>query len=231
MRERWPQALLLDFYGTVVHEDHAILAAICDQVAAASPLGAAAAEVSACWGGLYRGLCATSYGHAFRTQRELEQRSLQDVLERFQAELDAEAVSQPLYDYWTRPTLCAESREVLAGCDVPICLVSNIDDADLRSALAHNDLDFEHTVTSQVCRAYKPRGEMFARALSLLDVRPAQALHVGDSLGSDVRGARAAGIPALWVNRSGRKVPLGSEAPDWVSSDLRGLLEILPGAG
>jgi hypothetical protein len=32
----WPRALLLDFYGTVVEEDHALLATICDQVARAS---------------------------------------------------------------------------------------------------------------------------------------------------------------------------------------------------
>jgi 2-haloalkanoic acid dehalogenase type II len=229
VRERRPRALLLDFYGTVVHEDHDIISEICGRVAVASPLGIGAAEVRTYWGDTYRRLCATSHGPTFQTQRELTQRSLRRILEQFQAELDVEAISQPLYSYWTRPTPFAESVEVLAGCDVPVCLVSNIDNADLSSALAHTGLHFEHIVTSQTCRAYKPRGEMFARALSLLNARPEEALHVGDSLGSDVRGARAAGIRVLWVNRNGRKAPSGDGAPDWVSRDLRGLLQILTG--
>lgn len=50
----------------------------------------------------------------------------------------------------------------------------------------------------------KPEAAIFARALAALGVRAGAALHVGDNLDADVRGARAAGLRAVWLNRDGR---------------------------
>jgi putative acetyltransferase len=149
---------------------------------------------------------------------------LEEVLGHFDATLDPEALSSSLYEHWAHPPLWPESIDVLSQCDVPLCLVSNIDDADLQAALVHNALAFEHIVTSEGCRAYKPRREMFERALQLLGLPATEALHVGDSLGSDVRGAKQAGVPVLWVNRRDRALPAGEAAPDHVCADLSGLL-------
>jgi 2-haloacid dehalogenase len=93
--------------------------------------------------------------------------------------------------------------------------------------LPNHDLHFDRIVTSQDCRAYKPRPEMFERALTWLGLLPGQVLHAGDSLGSDVRGARAMGIPVLWINRKGRQDPGGECALDYVATDLTGLLDVL----
>ena len=120
---------------------------------------------------------------------------------------------------------------MLERCDVPVCLVSNIDNAELRSALWNVGLSFDHVVTSEDCRSYKPRPEMFARALSVLELEPDEVLHVGDSFGSDVRGAHAVGIPVLWINRGGRPAPSADVTPDYVASDLTGLLAVLDGGG
>lgn len=46
----------------------------------------------------------------------------------------------------------------------------------------------------------KPDPAPFERALSALDVDPDRALHVGNSLSSDVAGAQAAGIDAVWLD-------------------------------
>jgi 2-haloacid dehalogenase/putative hydrolase of the HAD superfamily len=218
------RAVLLDFYGTVVHDDDQPLAGICHQVAAASPQPVTAHEVGATWSRAFGNACASSYGPTFRTQRALELCSLQEVLAHYAVALDAEVLSSALYAHWARPALWPESIEGLAQCDVPLCVVSNIDDADLQAALVHNRLYFPHVVTSESCRAYKPRREMFERALDLLGLPAGEALHVGDSLGSDVRGARGAGVPVLWINRRGRALPAGTPAPDHVSPDLTGLL-------
>ena len=45
----------------------------------------------------------------------------------------------------------------------------------------------------------KPDPAPFERALDALDVRPADALHVGDSLACDVAGANALGIGSVWI--------------------------------
>ncbi len=222
-----PRALLLDFYGTLVEEDGDAIVRICSRIAAASPLGETPATVAAYWGPLFGRLCAESYGPAFRTQRQLLRASLEDVLQHFQCPLGAGALCSILEEYWVHPTLFPETRAVLAQCNLPICLVSNIDQADLQAALEHTGLQFPMAVTSADCRAYKPRAEMFQAALAALGLPPHEVLHVGDSLGSDVRGARALGIPTLWINRRGKPLPAGDGAPDYVAADLNGLLDIL----
>ena len=55
--------------------------------------------------------------------------------------------------------------------------------------------------TSAEVGASKPSGELFAAALALAGVDAWQAVHVGDSWGEDVEGARAAGIDAVWLRR------------------------------
>ena len=152
---------------------------------------------------------------------------MQHILQHFEADFDSDALSQVLFEYWERPSIFPESKEVLAKCKIPICLVSNIDNADLQSALRHNNLSFDWIVTSEDCAAYKPRREIFERALSILDLRAAEVLHVGDSLNSDVRGAKSLEIPVLWVNRKKKGLSFIDEAPEYVSTDLTGMLNIL----
>ena len=48
---------------------------------------------------------------------------------------------------------------------------------------------------------YKPNAEPFHVALDELGVDPENAVHVGNSLESDVRGAIAAGLQSVWVPR------------------------------
>ena len=221
----WPRAILLDFYGTVVEEYS--WRNVCDGIARASSRTVTAEAVSSYWGRVFNEICVSSHGSAFKSERELVQASLESVSSHFNADLDSKALTQTLYDCWTRPPIFPESRDVIARCSVPVCLVSNIDNAVLASALRHNGLSFDLIVTSEDCRAYKPRPEMFRKALTLLSLLNRDVLHVGDSLSSDVRGARALDIPVLWINRKGRELPANREPPDYVSTDLTGILDIL----
>ncbi len=45
-------------------------------------------------------------------------------------------------------------------------------------------------------------------ALSKVGLKVSEVLHIGDSLSSDIiKGANAAGINAIWINRSGKAIP------------------------
>lgn len=46
----------------------------------------------------------------------------------------------------------------------------------------------------------KPDPEPFERALQSLDAAPATAVHIGDSLETDIAGASAAGLASIWVS-------------------------------
>lgn len=57
----------------------------------------------------------------------------------------------------------------------------------------------------------KPSPAVFRAALELAGVQASEAVHVGDSLGNDIEGARSAGIRAILVDRSGAPPPPGVE--------------------
>jgi 2-haloalkanoic acid dehalogenase type II len=228
--ERWvPKAVLLDFFGTLVENDDSACAEIAKRVATSAEAPATRSAVNAHWYDVFSQMLAVSHGGEFRTQRQLQLESLQVTIAHFGADLDARSLVQLLYDFSARPSILPEVRDVLGRCRLPLCVVSSIDSADLQSALRHNDLHFDHTVTSEDCRSYKPRPEMFERALSLLGMGTSDVLHVGDSVRADVRGAKALGIPVLWINRQRRPVPEGPDRPEYVSHDLTGLVDIIAG--
>lgn len=64
-------------------------------------------------------------------------------------------------------------------------------------------------VTSAEVGAGKPSPELFRRALGLVGVPAAHAVHVGDSLEEDVAGARAAGIEPILIARGPAPVSPG----------------------
>lgn len=108
-----------------------------------------------------------------------------------------------------------ETREVLSalrGAGVTLLVVSNWD-STLPRLLERLELlpFFDRVVVSAVVGSSKPSRAIFDEAVRLAGVPHADALHVGDSLVDDYHGARAAGLHALLVDRSGR-APEGSEA-------------------
>ncbi len=223
---RQPRAILLDFYGTVVAEDDEPLQRVVEQVAAASRGKVAAREVADYYTRVYDGLCNESWGPRYRLQKDIEKTAMARLVAHFEADLDALAMAQTIIEYWRRPLLFPETRETLARCPVPVCLVSNIDNAELFAAMEYHGLSFCATVTSEDCRGYKPRPELFRRALALLGLAEGEVLHVGDSIVNDVRGAQALGIPVLWVNRNGRAFPPGGKPPNLESPDLTGIAKV-----
>jgi putative hydrolase of the HAD superfamily len=90
----------------------------------------------------------------------------------------------------------------LRSAGVRLAVVSNWD-CSLRSVLADLGLAgaLDAVVVSAEAGAAKPDRRIFETALARVRVRPQNALFVGDSLETDVAGARAAGIRALLLDR------------------------------
>lgn len=89
------------------------------------------------------------------------------------------------------------------------------------AALGIEDL-FETKIFATPEQALKPDPEPFHRALDALAVDPGRAVHVGNSLESDVAGARAAGITSLWVAVDGAADP--DPRPDYAVTSLQQLV-------
>ena len=167
-----------------------------------------------------------SYGIKFELQRDVLLTSLEDTIANFESKGDPVELSKPLFEHWTKPPIFEDSKQFLKEVDLPVCIVSNIDRADLLSAMEHHNLKFNNIITSEDARSYKPRPEMFHRALREMSVLPENVIHVGDSLISDVLGAKKLGITVAWINRKQRETS-SSVTPDLILPNLIDLLDSL----
>ncbi len=222
-------AVLLDFYGTVVHEDDLIVESICARIARAALTETDAAQVGAFWWSTFSTALRGSYANSFQSQRELERSSLVATLDQFEACLDPDELSAVLFQHWCQPPSFEDALDFLGAVDVPVVVVSNIDRVDLEAAIAFHGLSFEAVITSDDVRSYKPRPEIFEAALAKLGLGRHRVLHVGDSLTSDVAGASAVGIDVAWVNRKAKPAP--SSPSSLEIRDLSGLWSLVPMSG
>lgn len=99
----------------------------------------------------------------------------------------------------------------VAGClqrlrHLALGVISNGDGAHQRDKLARMGLieSFRPIVTSGEFGCAKPDRRIFLAACQQAGVEPSQALYVGDDLAGDALAARAAGLQAVWLDRTGQ---------------------------
>ncbi len=115
-----------------------------------------------------------------------------------------------------------------------LAIVSNGLGVEQRQKIGPLGLDryFEVVAISSEVGARKPEPAIFRHALDALGIAPGEAIHVGDDLGADIVGARAAGLAAgVWVNRAAGLLE-EQRAPDGLGAhfelpDLEGLPDLI----
>jgi putative hydrolase of the HAD superfamily len=97
--------------------------------------------------------------------------------------------------------------DALAGLRARGCKLVVVSNWDISLSGVLNALGIsamlDGVVTSAAVGMSKPAPAIFEAALALVAVPPKRALHVGDSFAQDVLGARAAGVAAVLLSRSG----------------------------
>ena len=75
---------------------------------------------------------------------------------------------------------------------------------------------FHATIAAHSHGASKPDPAFFHLACRELGCAPDEVVHLGDDIELDVRGARGAGLHAVWLNRSSHSWP-GDDVPETVA--------------
>jgi putative hydrolase of the HAD superfamily len=141
--------------------------------------------------------------------------------------------SAELVDTWRRARMSAlslypEAHEVLSqlGSQLPLALVTNGAARLQRAKLAQTGIDglFDVIVDSETVGVGKPSPEMFELALLELGVTRDEVAMVGNDLGRDVAGARAAGVRPIWIHRPADGWGDGDPGDAEQIADLRELL-------
>lgn len=211
------KAVLLDFYGTVVHEAYELLDHIAEVFQRAGAQ-VTAQEVGDQWWQNFSRECDLACGKSFRLQKELYASVLEKLQQKFGVRVDAPALVKEIVEFSVSSKPFEDSLRFIEECPIPCYILSNIDTAELVTMIGKIGIAPKDFYTSEMARAYKPAPEIFLEGLSYFGLNAADVVYAGDSLRNDYWGARGAGIKSVWLNRLGQPVPQGVVAlPDLYS--------------
>lgn len=168
------KAIFLDFYGTVVHEDDHIIQNICKQVMEGSSINCSVKEIGQYWWNSFSYLFQNSYGENFQTQRTLGLKSLDQTVHHFKFNSHAEELIKVQFDFWRKPDIFDR---------LPIYIISNIDTEDVMFAIKHHNIQVNGVMTSEDICSYKPRPEIFIKALEKFGLKNTEVIHGNGCLG------------------------------------------------
>ena len=205
------KAFFVDFYGTLVYEDGAIVKKITEEIFSKGE-ALNINEISSYWWNNFQDMCLNSFDINFETQRTIEIKSIKNTISNFMSKANADIMSEWMFNYWIKPDIFSDTIEFFKNSPIPIYIVSNIDRDVVLSAIKYHSLKPCGIITSEDAKCYKPREEIFKMALKKFGLKKDEVIHIGDSTNSDYKGASNVGIKALWLNRNKKKVPDGIES-------------------
>ena len=144
----------------------------------------------------------------------------------------AEAIEHSIFDH--PPLLVEEAKSVIPSLAKQYALAIISDTGltpgrVLRQMLEKDNMAryFTHFTFSDETGYSKPHRQAFHLTLSALNVRPQQAVHIGDLLRTDIAGAKQAGMRAVQyvgVNRDQTEIAFRPDAVIESHTELAGLL-------
>ena len=148
--------------------------------------------------------------------------------------VDADAFqTQELYEtllgegHWFMPGAEVLLRDLAGFCRLFICSNGTQRVQDSRIASAGIAPYFEDIFISEQIGGNKPERRFFERCFAAIpDFRPERAIILGDSLSSDIRGGRNAGILSCWYNPHEKANP-GPVFPDFEIRTLPEFAELV----
>jgi putative hydrolase of the HAD superfamily len=216
------RAVLFDLDDTLVDQVTASGAAV---VAWAAGFGIADPGVTGRW-------AAVSERHYARYQRReitfagQRRERVRDFLERSLTDDEADGLFAGYLERyeagWTVFDDAVPALRRARAAGLTVAVLTNGDEDQQRRKLDRLGLapEIDVLIASSALPAGKPDPRAFAAAVGLLGLGPAETLMVGDSLEKDVRGAVAAGLPAVLLDRSGAYATPGVHADRGVHADL-----------
>jgi putative hydrolase of the HAD superfamily len=156
------------------------------------------------------------YLNGHLSYNDVSRMRVRDVLGAELTDSEADAVFERYMNaYESNWALFADVRPCLRNLrGLSLGVISNGPSNEQRRKLTQLGIEpaFELILISEECGYAKPNAAIFARACELANVAAHDAWYVGDSFEVDYRGATAAGLRAVWLNRRGEKPRTDSRA-------------------
>ncbi|GAB6880237.1 HAD family hydrolase [Halorubrum gandharaense] len=122
-----------------------------------------------------------------------------------------------------------ETLRALRDAGLTVAIVTNLTTRIQLEKLAALGVDehVDYVLTSEETGREKPSAIMFTTPLSAFDLRPSEAVMVGDSVVADVEGGNAAGLETVLFNADPDRQLEGYERPDHRIDAFRELTEVV----
>ncbi|MBQ3404578.1 MAG: HAD family hydrolase [Oscillospiraceae bacterium] len=197
------KAVFLDYTGTMVKEDEPYTRELLSYFISHSEVKDPEEAMGLVWG-MIKEIELKCFGDGFIGKDEMVER----ILSRCRAEYGLSGDMEYMHDIWRRTWIYAplyeDVKPFFTRASCPIYVVTNDDLKYIKQSLEIKDLHPAGIVAAEMVRACKPHGEIFRKALETAGVEPGEAVHIGDSVSSDVEPARAAGISPILIDRTGK---------------------------
>lgn len=205
------KAVFIDYTGTILtktsRDVEEMVARVCKHSDMHDPR-----EFTSYWWGMIKEYGDACNGDAYLTEDGMVDR----MLARCEAEIRLRENLDELHvlcrRFWMYAPFFEDVSEFFRKCPCPIYVISNNGEKYIAEAMRVNGLSPAGIVTADMVRAHKPHPALFRKALEVAGCGAAEAVHIGDSVTSDVQGAQAVGIRAILLDRDGKSGAPGAPA-------------------
>jgi 2-haloacid dehalogenase len=232
------EAILFDAYGTVLdvgtyHRD--ITQHVVRQSKTLFGIATSIDEFNAYWNKEFELAFndVIAYCGEFRNMRDLYGISTRNVFHRYGIRVQDAYIQElncvykkMLDDAVTILPNVKKTLDTLYADDIQLGMVSNGDTEELSTHLNGVSDLFDVIVTSEELGVYKPHQRIFNQTLKKMGIAREKAAFVGDSIISDVYGAKKAGLTTVWYNKRQRTQTRGLR-PDFEIRDMTEVLEMI----
>jgi 2-haloacid dehalogenase/putative hydrolase of the HAD superfamily len=200
------KAIFVDFYGTLVEEDDKIISSIIENIVNYSTSKYLNKnDIGQYWWKEFVSLCNIHNGNNFKLQKEIEYISLSNTVLKFNSNINVKNELEKMFEYWKKPTIFSDSIIFLENIKLPVIIVSNIDNNEIKEAVANNNMSIDRIITSEDALFYKPNENIFKMAMEKNNLNANEVIHIGDSISNDIEGANKVNIMSIWLNRNDRQ--------------------------
>jgi HAD superfamily hydrolase (TIGR01549 family) len=141
---------------------------------------------------------------AYQDEDALVYEVLKEVEQKYGFETDRDRLHDLNQHIWRTADLFADTESFFARTSVPIYVLTNNTASYVMNNLLQKGAAPAGVISADDVRAFKPHHLIFEKALQTAGCQPSEALHIGDSLTSDVLGALKCGIQAVLLDRKNR---------------------------
>lgn len=223
------KAVFLDYTGTLMQEESPYALQMVKMITdgGVALKDKSVKEVIKLWWSLIKNLESGSYLDDYLTEDEIVDRAVAILESDYDVKIDLEAFRALAHKFWSSSPAFGDVKPFFEKCPLPIYIITNNGEEYVSAFLKNNGLHCAGIVCGDMVKAYKPRKELFGKALEISGCDSHEVIHVGDSLQSDVQGAMSVGIKACLLDRKAANTPANTQEGYVVCSSLTETLTLL----